>query len=171
MATFSRRNIITALAALPVAACAGFGGSAPLPAEFDIAAQRKSAADAPAMRDLINQHRRAHGLKPLRLDPAITQVAIKQALAMAAADTYTHNAGLGGPGDRLRNAGIDAKRYGENVSAGDLTVEAAFVGWRDSPGHNEIMLKPEIRRMGLGTVAVPNTLYRVFWSLIVTTET
>lgn len=164
------RSIAAAIAAILLAGCTAATELQPLPAIYVSLAQKNSAADAGAMRDLINTYRRAKGLELLTIDPLLNQAAIEQALAMASADKVGHNVGKGDLGHRLRNAGIVRQRRGENISAGYHTVAEAFSGWRESPQHDAIMLKPEIRRMGLGTAYVPDSKYRVFWSLIVTTE-
>lgn len=164
------RFFIAAIAACALAGCAGESELQPLPAIYVSLAQKNSAADVGAMRDLINEYRRSRGLEPLTVDPQLNQVALDQALAMAAVDKTGHNVGKGDLGHRLRNAGVIRQRRGENISAGYHTVAEAFSGWRESPKHDAIMLKPEIRRMGLGTAYVPNSKYKVFWSLIVTTE-
>ena len=67
---------------------------------------------------------------------------------------------LGGSG------GYPAKLAVENVSAGYHTLAEAFSGWRDSPPHKANMLKSGVTKLGIAAIYVPNTKYKVFWTLI-----
>ena len=69
---------------------------------------------------------------------------------------------------RLAASGADRRAAIENVSAGYASFPAALTGWERSPHHNENLLFPPVRRMGIAAAAAPGTRYKTFWSLVMT---
>ena len=60
----------------------------------------------------ITAYRASHGLGPVRLDPALTAMAQRQADAMVAANTLSHTV-AGAFTTRLASAGIETTEAGE----------------------------------------------------------
>ena len=123
--------------------------------------------DQAAARDMISIYRRNHGLATVAIDPQLQRVAQTQALAMASADQLSHTV-RGDLGTRLGSSGVPHSAAVENVSAGYHTLAEAFSGWRQSPPHDENMLNPRMRRMGIATAYAPGSKYKVFWALVMT---
>ena len=158
------RHRLLLLCALLVGGCAEGG----LPAMYESLAREDVSINAEAARDLVNQHRRQAGLKPLSLDPALMQAALAHARDMAGHDKVGHDVSQGSMAKRLADRGIAYTAAAENVSAGYRTIADAVSGWRGSPPHNANMLRPDVRRMGIAAVYAPASKYKLFWTLIVT---
>jgi uncharacterized protein YkwD len=123
--------------------------------------------DPVAARDMISVYRRNHGLATLTIDPALQDEARAQVDAMAKANEVSHTV-RGTLATRLASSSSPRVAAVENVSAGYHTLAEAFSGWRDSKPHNENMLNPGVRRMGIATAYVPGSKYKVFWALVMT---
>jgi uncharacterized protein YkwD len=111
---------------------------------------------------LVNEHRLAHGLSPVEYSLTLE----------AAADHYAerlfHDRDVffdhvspdgDGPGDRAVAAGFCHEYVGENLSWGRntrTTAEEAFENLAASPSHNENMLNPDYRYIGVGLYATTN---------------
>lgn len=116
-------------------------------------------------RDVIAIYRRNKGLPLLRLDPALQRIAETQVQRMAS---------NGGASSKVRSGlrvlmareKLTYRTAVQNVSSGYHTLPEAFAGWRQSRPHNANMLNPRIRRMGIASIYVPNTKYRVHWALV-----
>jgi len=157
-----------ALAAL-LAGCAGDQrrtGPVDARVAHSVAAVHLDPATATVM---LNAYRASHGLGPVRLDPPLTAMAQRQANAMVATDTLSHDAG-GSFSSRLAAAAVDTARAGENLGGGYMSTEEAFTGWRNSSGHNVNLLMPQATRFGIALAKDPGTGYRVFWAMVVAAE-
>jgi uncharacterized protein YkwD len=51
----------------------------------------------------------------------------------------------------------------ENIAAGNSDAESTFIQWKNSPGHNENMLKPNVSYIGIGR-ATGGGPYGVYWT-------
>jgi uncharacterized protein YkwD len=129
---------------------------------------RASLSPAAATADL-NAYRAASGLAPVRLDPALNAVAERQAEAMAASGTISHDVG-GSFSSRLAAGGIENVAAGENVGAGYASFDEALASWRASPGHNENLLMPGATRFGVGLAKTPGDGYGTYWAMEVADE-
>lgn len=118
---------------------------------------------------ILNAYRTSQGLGPLRPDPRLMAMAQRQADAMAAKNTLSHDAG-GSFGSRVEAAGIDSARAAENLGGGYYSTEEAFAGWRQSSGHNANLLMKEATRYGIALAKDPRTTYRAWWVLVVAAE-
>jgi len=148
---------------LALAACAGQPPEQP--SFYRDLTQPGAELDEAAAASMISGYRSNHGLPPVIVDVALTDLARAQAQAMAKRDKLEHN--IKKPFvQRLRAAGYNAKRAGENVGAGYVTLAEAFSGWRDSASHNANMLLPGATRMGIAAVYTPASKFKVYWTLI-----
>jgi uncharacterized protein YkwD len=153
---------LAVVAALLLAAC----GEEPL-APIDSRLARQVSAvhlDPAAAEQAINAYRASRGLKPLRLDPALTAMAQRQADAMVAGDALSHNVG-GAFQSRLAASGIVATEAGENLGAGYFSLDEAMAGWRGSAEHDANLRMPGFTRMGVAIAKSPHTHYGVYWAL------
>ena len=120
--------------------------------------------DPAAAQSAINAYRGSRGLKPLRLDPALTAMAQRQADAMVAGDALSHT--VGGPFlTRLAAAGIVSTEAGENLGAGYFSLDEAMAGWRGSAEHDANLRMVGFTRMGVAIAKSPRTHYGVYWAL------
>ncbi|MDB5593951.1 MAG: hypothetical protein JWM36_912 [Hyphomicrobiales bacterium] len=130
--------------------------------------RQTSAADGGAAA-LITRFRAAHGLGPVRVDPALTRAAREQAQAMASAGVLSHDVG-GGFGSRMSAAGLGYVPAAENVGAGHRSLGAAIASWERSPGHQANLLMSEATRIGIAKVDAPGKPYGVYWALVLAAD-
>ena len=157
--------------ACSILALAGCNVSEPGPAVSSQPPQRHALAeggavlDENAAREMISLYRRNNGLSEVACDPTLQKAAQFQARAMAEAGRLDHNV----KGSFLKRIAATGRGKGyavENVSAGYKSFEAALAGWRRSKLHNENLLEPHVRRMGVATAYAPDARYKVYWALI-----
>jgi uncharacterized protein YkwD len=122
---------------------------------------RKRASDAEIAAALISQHRRAHGLGPVKVDPHLNAPAMHQAQVVAQTGWLFH----GEFASRMASYGIRGQAA-ENLSAGLWTVEQVIAQWKASPGHNSNLLLPAITRIGLARVDRPGSTHGRYWALV-----
>ena len=118
-------------------------------------------SDAATAAALISQHRVAHGLSPVTVDLRLTEAATAQARTVAEAGTLSH----GQFSSRMSAFGING-HAAENLSAGSRTVDQVIARWEASPGHNENLLLPQARRIGLARAESPGLGYGRYWALV-----
>lgn len=155
-----------ALVALAAASLLAACGEEPLaPIDSRLVRQLENARlDPVAAVSAINAYRASRGVRPLRLDPALTAMAQRQANAMVAGDALSHT--VGGPfTTRLAAAGIAATEAGENLGAGYFSLDEAMAGWRGSAEHDANLRMAGFTRMGVAITKSPRTHYGVYWAL------
>lgn len=119
-------------------------------------------------RDLINAYRKEKGLKPLKLNAALTEAAKAHSRDLAKWDRISHYGSDGSnPWDRVKRAGYNAKVAAENVGTGQASLDEVIKGWKASPGHNKNLLLSDIEHMGIALVQDPKTEFKTFWTLVV----
>jgi uncharacterized protein YkwD len=124
--------------------------------------------DLEKARQLINAYRKQHGLKPLILNPALTEAAKLHSRDLAKWDRISHYGSDGSnPWDRVKRVGYRAKVAAENVGTGQASIEEVLKGWEASPGHNKNLLLREAEHMGIALVQDPRTEFKTFWTLLV----
>jgi uncharacterized protein YkwD len=124
--------------------------------------------DAEHARDVINTYRQTNGLKPLKLNAALTEAAKAHSRDLAKWDRISHYGSDGSnPWDRVKRVGYSAKVAAENVGTGQTTIDEVLKGWKDSPGHNKNLLLPDVEHMGIALVQDPKTEFKTFWTLVI----
>jgi uncharacterized protein YkwD len=99
---------------------------------------------------LVNQERAKAGLKPLVMDPELTQVARQHSADMFARGYFSHYTPEGlSPFDRMHKAGVNFRTAGENLALAP-TLTIAHNGLMNSPGHRANILRPQFGRVGIG---------------------
>ena len=102
------------------------------------------------MLQMINEERKKHGLKPLKADPVMLQIARAHSQDMFANGYFAHDDLEGrDPFDRMKSANIHFEAAGENLALAQ-TVEIAHVNLMNSPGHRANILNPSFGRVGIG---------------------
>jgi uncharacterized protein YkwD len=69
-------------------------------------------------------------------------------------------------GDRVRNAGYDWSAVGENIAAGQQTIETVLAAWLDSPGHCANIMRPLYTEIGMAGYSVDGSDYRIYWTQV-----
>ena len=120
-----------------------------------------------AARRAINNYRKQHGLKPLKIHPLLTKAAKMHSRDLAKWDRISHFGSDGSnPWDRVKRSGYKARLAAENVGTGQASLDEVMAGWKKSPGHNKNLLLRDAEHMGIALVQAPNTEFRTFWTLV-----
>lgn len=118
-------------------------------------------------RDIINQYRAEHGLKPVKLNTELTAAAKLHSKDLAKWDRISHYGSDGSnPWDRVKRSGFKARLAAENVGTGQIDFGEVMKGWKDSPGHNKNLLLADADYMGIALVQEPKTEFKSFWTLV-----
>jgi uncharacterized protein YkwD len=129
-----------------------------------------TALDPSFARDMINQYRTEHGLKPLKLSTELTAAAKMHSRDLAKWDRISHYGSDGSnPWDRVKRSGFKARLAAENVGTGQIDFGEVMKGWKESPGHNKNLLLSDADHMGIALVQDPKTEFKSFWTLVVGT--
>ena len=122
---------------------------------------------AKALSDL-NAYRISKGLTALRYNEKLNKASEVHAQDLASAGIISHTGTDGsGHGDRIQRQGYYFSIAGENVATGQLSWDAAFDGWKKSPGHNENLLRDDVSEFGLALIYEPTTKYSTYWAMLV----
>lgn len=124
-------------------------------------------ADERAFIDLLNAYRASNGLGAVSVDTALVRAATWMSIDLSSRSTFSHTDSLGrSPWTRMPDCGVTAPG-GENIAAGTplASPSAVFEAWKNSPGHNAIMLGQDFTRVGVARHTAPGSLYGVYWTL------
>ena len=123
--------------------------------------------NAEMARDLINAYRKEKGLKPLKLNPELTEAAKNHSRDLAKWDRISHYGSDGSnPWDRVKRTGYKARLAAENVGTGQIDFTEVIKGWKESPGHNKNLLLSDAEHMGIALVQDPKSEFKSFWTLV-----
>jgi uncharacterized membrane protein required for colicin V production len=101
---------------------------------------------------LINKERTNKGLKALKMDEKLQEVARAHGEDMFARGYFAHNTPEGKtPFDRMNEAGIKYVVAGENLALAP-NLETAHQGLMDSKGHRENILSTDFGKVGIGVI-------------------
>ena len=153
-----RIRFVAALMLAPLLAqCAGDDLTRVVPAQ-KVTTSTRDAAQAAA---LISEYRKARGLSPVSADPGLNGAAEHQARAVAEAGRLSHGA-FASRMETFRIGGYSA----ENLSAGSDNVAGAIARWKASSAHNDNLLMPQARRIGIARADSPGHGYKHYWALV-----
>lgn len=112
-----------------------------------------------------NSTRTAAGLPTLTIDARLTSAAQAQANYLSKTDSCTHD-GQGGstPTQRIYAAGYPrGGMTGENVAAGQASLEKVMDAWMKSPGHRANILRNGWTNIGFGYAYREKATYRHYF--------
>jgi uncharacterized protein YkwD len=116
-----------------------------------------------AMYEALNEYRVANGLSPLIYSKTLEAAADAQAVDLWQRSFFAHvNPDGENPGQRAVAAGFCHEYVGENLAAGQNTLEKAMTAWKNSPGHNANMLQPAYIYVGVSYSVDTNGRY--YWA-------
>lgn len=110
----------------------------------------------------VNGTRRTYGQKPLTYNPTLERAARTHANLMASRNTLSHTVG-GTLRERVTAAGYQGA-VGENLGAGQTTLEDVIEGWLNSSGHRSTLLSPNFTEFGLA--AARSDTGKTYWAFI-----
>lgn len=129
--------------------------------------------DTDALLLLVNQARCSQNppSPPLTRNELLDEAGRKHSLDMAVNGYFDHISQDGrSPGDRITAEGYVWWTVGENIAAGQTSVEQVFDAWMNSSGHRKNILNANFREMGLGHISLAGTLYIHYWTQTFGTE-
>jgi uncharacterized protein YkwD len=143
---------VSAFVAAPAAHAAGCAGADSSPAALGATAANHTTLC------LLNAQRRAHGLRPLRLDSKLGRAASGHAHDMVNRHFFAHNSLNGATfASRIKRTGWTRSRrswtIGENIGwgGGSLATPRAMVSaWMHSAGHRANILASAFKVIGIG---------------------
>ncbi len=115
--------------------------------------------------DLINDYRAQNGASALTQSTNLNRAAQWMANDMAVNGYFGHTDSLGRAGyTRSMDCGYP-QGAGENLAASGSwdTAAEALQAWKNSPGHNQNMLLPFYRQIGVARVYAPGSVYGYYW--------
>lgn len=122
-------------------------------------AARPANAEADEFMTMVNSYRASVGCGPLAWHGAAAETAELHSEDMASRKYFDHVTPDGRTlADRLRAAGISYAYAGENIAAGQRSVEDVFAAWLDSSPHRRSIETCEFTHHGLGREGVHWTL-------------
>jgi uncharacterized protein YkwD len=104
--------------------------------------------------------------QPLNWNNLLQQAASSHSSEMAKNNYFSHDS-LNGTSfaQRLTNVGYGYSAAGENIAAGDSSVEQVVNHWLNSPGHCVNMLNPSYRDMGVACASSNSASYENYWTM------
>jgi len=123
--------------------------------------------DEAALLSLINDYRVQNGLSPLGVSPTLTAAARWMSEDMAEHNYLGHVDSLGrNPSERVAAFGYTGgSMRGEIARGGSPTPEGAFEAWRNSPGHNAVMLTDGFVVAGVGKAVDLESYFGWYWTV------
>ncbi|MFC4355200.1 CAP domain-containing protein [Chryseomicrobium palamuruense] len=101
--------------------------------------------------NLVNKEREAEGLQPLQYDSKVAKVAQLKAQDLLTNNYFEHESPTyGSPSEMLTQFDVSWTASGENIAAGQRSVEEVHEGWMNSPGHRENILQEIYTHVGFG---------------------
>lgn len=67
---------------------------------------------------------------------------------------------------RVEAQGYKWRSVGENIAAGDYSIEGVMQGWLNSPAHCKAIMDPAYAEMGVACMARPGTTYGNYWTMV-----
>jgi uncharacterized protein YkwD len=129
---------------------------------------RPAAAVAPGWRKVmlarINAVRAAAGVPPLQPCPALRRSAQEYAMLMSTRNHFGHVGPDGSqPQERMQVQGYAWSASGENIAAGQRSIDEVMAAWEGSAGHYANIVNPAYRHVGLGHWSSAGSLYGDYW--------
>jgi uncharacterized protein YkwD len=123
--------------------------------------------DEAALLSLINGYRVENGLSPLGVSPTLTAAARWMSADMAENGYQGNHIDSLGRTTRQRMAafGYAGTGWGEVIAWGQHTPEQVFQAWRNSSGHNQVMLISYFVVAGVGKAYDPESDYGWYWTV------
>ena len=106
---------------------------------------------------MINSYRVSKGLPPLAFDGTLERVARQHSVYQARRNRMTHE-GFRDRMEMARGAGLGG-RCTENAGVRYRNAQQLFAGWRNSPAHDDNMLRPHLRHAGVSVVGAYSTFF------------
>jgi uncharacterized protein YkwD len=116
-----------------------------------------------ALNGILDDERRSHQLPAVTRDEHLDAVALGHSSDMRDHAFFGHiSPTTGGPGDRIKRAGVPAWTVRENIARG-YSPEEVHRGLMSSPVHREAILAGDVDKLGLGVAALSEGNHTAFY--------
>lgn len=103
---------------------------------------------------------------PLKWNDKLFSAAAGHSADMAAKNYFSHTSLDGRTfSQRITNAGYDWRAAGENIAAGQTTVDQVMTAWVNSPGHCANLMSQNFTEVGVACVRNDASSYRYYWTM------
>lgn len=117
----------------------------------------------------VNEYRAAAEAEPIVLDKKLCIAATIRAMELAYADKFDHTRPNGKSfSSILKDFNISYYTAGENIAAGQPSVNSVTETWYKSDGHRENMECKSFKKIGVGKYKLPNSHWGTYWVQIFT---
>lgn len=100
--------------------------------------------------NLVNRERVSRGLKPMKLNSRLNELAKIKSDDMHKNSYFSHRSPVyGSLFDLMKKYDINYMTAGENIAKGQDTPEFVMKSWMDSSGHRKNILNPRFEEMGV----------------------
>lgn len=105
--------------------------------------------------------------EPLAWNCTLEDAARAHSTDMAELEFFSHT-GPGGLeiGERVKNRGYNWLAVGENIAAGQSSVDDVVDGWLSSPGHCSNIMRAGFTEMGAARIEAPGSEYSPYWTQV-----
>ena len=118
-----------------------------------------------ALLGLINAYRAQNGLGSLTISPTLMKVAAWKSSDLAVNNYFAHDDRNRSWDQRFRDCGYDMTPViSEHLAAGNADAASTFQQWRQSPGHNAVMLDRTMKATGLARYYQAGSSYGWYWT-------
>jgi uncharacterized protein YkwD len=113
----------------------------------------------------VNTYRAQNGLAPVKVAVTMTKAARWMSADLATKNYFDHTDSLGRSfSTRLGSFGYRGTTVSENLAAGSSGATATLNQWRNSAPHNQNLLNPAWRFMGIGRAYAADSTYGWYWT-------
>lgn len=98
--------------------------------------------------DILDEYRKANGLRPFLSYSELSQTARTRAMEIAYSYRHNHSRPTNASWRTAYNSNLGT--CGENIAAGQENAQAVMDAWKNSSSHNENMLNPDFDSVGIG---------------------
>jgi uncharacterized protein YkwD len=104
---------------------------------------------------------------PMRWNSKLQVAANQHSQDMASHNFFDHKSHTNGStlSDRMQAVGYQYRSAGENISAGQTTVEKTIATWLASPAHCVTLMKAEFVDLGVSCNLNASSKYKTYWTL------
>lgn len=104
---------------------------------------------------------------PLQADTRLLQAALQHASDMSTHNFFSHTGSDGSDvAERVTARDFIWRAVGENIAAGQDTLDVTLQGWLESPGHCRNLMNPAYTHMGIACTSSPQSEHGEYWTQV-----
>lgn len=105
--------------------------------------------------------------RPVSWNAQLESAAATHSMDMAANNYFSHQSLKGTRAQhRVEAQGYNWSSVGENIAAGEFSVDGVMQGWLNSPSHCRALMDPTYVDIGVACMSRAGTTYRDYWTMV-----